>query len=158
LITVLTEIVVNQNLFHLIDEDAFIRSTLDMLLTAAGFVVETDASPEDFLRAGFPSGKRCVLTDLQMPGGVNGIGLLHKIVRPDLGWPVIIMTAATTERDRETASRLGTFDFLEKPFCPDALIGTVRNAVESLNAVKSLPTPTPFSRAITTPSRREILV
>ncbi len=44
------------------------------------------------------------------------------------------MTAATTERVREIASRLGAFDFLEKPFRPEALIGAVRSAVESLNA------------------------
>ena len=124
----------NQNLVYVIDDDELIRSALDMLLTAEGFVVETYASALDFLRAGPPSGKGCVLTDVQMPGGLTGIDLLRKIVKRGCSWPVIVMTGQATQRVRETASRLGAFDFLAKPFGPDALIGTVRNALESRNA------------------------
>lgn len=124
----------NQNLVYVIDDNELIRSTIDMLLTVEGFAVETYASAVDFLSAGLPSGKGCVLTDLQMPGGLTGIDILRKIVNRGSGWPVIIMTAAATEKVRDVASRSGAFDFLEKPFGPDALIGAVRNAVESLNA------------------------
>lgn len=124
----------NHNLVYVIDDDELVRGAIDMLLTDEGFVVETYASAVDFFRAGLPSGKGCVLTDLQMPGRLTGLDILRKIVKPALGWPVIIMTAAATEKARETARRSGAFDFLEKPFGPEALIGAVRNAVESLNA------------------------
>lgn len=122
------------NLIYVIDDDELIRSAIEMLLTDEGFVVETYASAVDFLSAGLPSGKGCILTDLQMPGGLTGIDILRKIVKPTLGWPVIIMTAAATEKVRETASRSGAFDFLEKPFGAEVLIGSVRNAVDRLNA------------------------
>ena len=124
----------NHKLVYVIDDDEPIRYAIDILLTAEGFVVETYASAVDFLSAGLPPEKGCVLTDLQMPGGLTGIDILHKIVKSTLGWPVIIMTGAATEKVRESASRSGAFDFLEKPFHPEALIGSVRNAVEILNA------------------------
>ncbi len=107
-----------EHLVYVVDDDEFMRSALDMLLTVDGFVVETYASAVDFLKAGPPSGKGCVLTDLQMPGGLTGIDLLRKIVERGLDWPVIIMTAATTERVREIASRLGAFDFLKSHSAP----------------------------------------
>jgi FixJ family two-component response regulator len=123
----------SQNLVYVIDDDESIRSAIDMLLTVEGFDVETYASAVDFLSAGLPREKGCILTDLQMPGGLTGIDVLRKIGKRDLGWPVIIMTSAATQEVRETASRSGAFDFLEKPFGPDALIDAVRNAVETLN-------------------------
>jgi two-component system response regulator FixJ len=123
----------NQNLVYVIDDDEFIRGALDILLTSEGYVVETYASPQEFLRADPPAGKGCVLTDFQMPGGLTGIGLLRKIVKRGLGWPVIVMTGQATARVRENASRLGAFAFLAKPFGPEPLIGAVRNALESLH-------------------------
>lgn len=124
----------NRNLVYVIDDNELIRSAIDMLLTDEGFAVETYASAAEFFSAALLGGKGCVLTDLQMPGGLTGIDILRKIVIPTLGWPVIIMTAAATEMVRETASRSGAFDFLEKPFGSEALIGSVRNAFERLNA------------------------
>jgi two-component system, LuxR family, response regulator FixJ len=124
----------NQNLVYVIDDDELIRGALDILLTAEGYAVETYASARDFLMAEPPAGIGCVLTDLQMPGGLTGIDLLRKIVKRGLGWPVIVMTGQATARVRETASRLGAFAFLAKPFGPEPLIGAVRNALESLDA------------------------
>lgn len=124
----------NRILVYVIDDDELIRSAIDMLLTDEGFVVEAYASAADFFSAGLPSGNGCVLTDLQMSGGLTGIDVLRAIVKPAFGWPVIVMTAAATEKVRETARRSGAFAFLEKPFGPEALIGSVRNAVESLVA------------------------
>jgi len=124
----------NPNLVYVIDDDEFIRGALDMLLTSEGYFVETYPSAQAFLSAGPPAAKGCVVTDLQMPGGLTGLDLLRNIVTRGLGWPVIIMTGQANERVRESASRLGAFGFLAKPFGPELLIGAVRNALERLNA------------------------
>lgn len=119
------------NFVYVIDDDDFIRETIDLLLTEEGFDVDTYASAADFLKAGPPCREGCVLTDYQMPGGLTGIDLLSEIVKRDFGCHVIIMTAQGTAALREMAENLGACDFLAKPFQPEVLIGAVRKAITS---------------------------
>jgi len=119
------------NLVYVIDDDDFVRESIDLLLTVEGFDVDSYASAADFLKAGPPCREGCVLTDFQMPGGLTGIDLLSEIVKRGFGWPVIIMTAQGTAALREMAENLGACDFLAKPFPPEVLIGAVQKALMS---------------------------
>jgi DNA-binding NtrC family response regulator len=70
-----------------------------------------------------------VLTDLKMPD-VDGIEILRKIKER---WPdieVIIITGYQTVDTAVKSIKLGAFDYIEKPFTPDALISAVSNALE----------------------------
>jgi FixJ family two-component response regulator len=129
------------NLVYLIDDDDFLRFSLEMLLTDEGFIVRAFASAVDFLRAGPPSDYGCVLSDVQMPGGVTGIDLLRKIVERGLDWPVILITGQPTETVRNVANRLGAHNFFSKPVRHETLVGAVRNALESRDLGSNLLSP-----------------
>lgn len=113
----------------IVDDDDSVRTSLAFLLGAAGFAVTTYASATEFLSeaAGLPGG--CILTDMSMPG-ISGLDLLKqvKVVRPDL--PVIIMTGHGDVPIAILAMRAGAVDFVEKPFDHDALIASIRSAME----------------------------
>src|SRR5205807_1297838 len=57
----------------------------------------------------------CVLLDLRMPGGMDGIEVLGRIRAIDDAPPVIVLTAFATAENTIEAMRLGAFDHLTKP-------------------------------------------
>ena len=119
----------NMDVVHVVDDDVFIRYCIELLLTANGFVVETYSSAEEFLAAAPSDNEGCVLTDLNMPGGMTGIDLLSEISHRRLRWPVVLMTAQGTDSLREQANRLGASGYLMKPFPPHTVLDAVRTAM-----------------------------
>src|SRR5438132_1191100 len=71
-----------------------------------------------------------VLLDLMMPGGPDGLATLEhlKRVAPDL--PVVMMSGKANLADAVRATKLGAFQFLEKPLTPEGLLTTLRAALE----------------------------
>src|SRR5207237_1911940 len=63
----------------------------------------------------------CVLLDLRMPGGMDGIEVLGRIRALDDAPPVIVLTAFATAENTIEAMRLGAFDHLPKPIGRDEL-------------------------------------
>ena len=57
----------------------------------------------------------CVLLDLRMPGGMDGIEVLRRIRAQRNAPPVIVLTAFATAENTIEAMRLGAFDHLTKP-------------------------------------------
>jgi len=112
-----------------VDDEKHIRLLVHDILTQSreyGFVEAS--SGEACLRKLKENGADLVLLDYQM-GGMDGKTTLREIKQrfPDL--PVIIMTAhGTIERAVDTM-KLGSYDFLTKPFTAERLRVTVKNAL-----------------------------
>jgi len=70
-----------------------------------------------------------ILLDLVLPD-INGIEILSHIADNEIPVPVIVITAHGSVNTAVEAMRLGAFDFLVKPFTPERLIVTLRNALE----------------------------
>ena len=70
-----------------------------------------------------------VLLDVELPDA-NGIDILRRIRAKDLPCAVIVVTAHGSVKVAVEAMREGAYDFIMKPFPPDRLIVTVRNALE----------------------------
>jgi DNA-binding NtrC family response regulator len=70
-----------------------------------------------------------VLLDLELPD-TNGIEILRAIRARNLPCAVIVVTAHGSVKTAVEAMREGAYDFIVKPFAPDRLIVTVRNALE----------------------------
>jgi DNA-binding NtrC family response regulator len=70
-----------------------------------------------------------VLLDLELPD-MNGIEILREIKRRGLGCAVIVVTAHGSVKVAVEAMREGAYDFIIKPFAPDRLLVTVRNALD----------------------------
>lgn len=70
-----------------------------------------------------------VLLDVELPDA-NGIDILKRIRARNLPSAVIVITAHGSVKVAVDAMREGAYDFIMKPFAPDRLIVTVRNALE----------------------------
>src|SRR5690242_6637410 len=60
-----------------------------------------------------------VVTDIRMPGA-SGFELLQAVKARAPGTEVVMMTGYATVADAVQAMRMGAYDYLEKPFDPDA--------------------------------------
>lgn len=117
-------------LILLVDDDESLRRVTEYTLQEMGFRVVTAASgPEGFDRFQAED-VSLVLTDVRMPGGMDGMDLLVRLkaIQPDL--PVIMLTAHGTIEAAVEAMQLGAFDYLTKPFTRDQLRASVRKAFE----------------------------
>jgi two-component system response regulator AtoC len=70
-----------------------------------------------------------VVTDIRMPGA-DGFELLAAVKARDPATEVVLMTGYATVPDAVRAMKLGAFDYLEKPFDPDAALAVVARAAE----------------------------
>ena len=100
------------------------------LLTAEGYEIAETANAAGVVarvREGEPD---AVLLDLMMPGDTDGIVALEKLrdIAPDL--PVIMMSGRAGLADAVKATRLGAFNFLEKPLTPEGVLLAVASAIE----------------------------
>jgi DNA-binding NtrC family response regulator len=99
-----------------------VLKTLDVELIDA----ETGARALDVLGETIPY---LVLLDVELPD-INGIEILRRIRARNLPCAVIVVTAHGSVKTAVEAMREGAYDFIIKPFPPDRLIVTVRNALE----------------------------
>ena len=74
-----------------------------------------------------------VVTDIRMPGA-DGFELLAAVKARAPATEVVLMTGYATVPDAVRAMKMGAFDYLEKPFDPDAALATVVRAVEHKRA------------------------
>src|SRR5436309_1395611 len=100
------------------------------LLTGEGYeVTETPNGVEAVARVkeGEPD---VALVDLMMPGELDGMATLGRLrsVAPDL--PVIMMSGRAGLADAVKATKLGAFNFLEKPLTPEGVLLALSSALE----------------------------
>ncbi len=113
------------------DDEEGMRKYLSKMLGGWGYQVATYASPLDMLSvlkdAETPGD--LLLLDIKMPE-LDGIETLRRVKerRPEM--PVIMMTGHGTIESAVEAMKLGSYDFLTKPFPQEKLSALVRNALE----------------------------
>ncbi len=112
-----------------VDDDRAMREMLASLFKERGYWVEEAASVDAALAQLGDREFDVVLSDIRMPGksGVELVGALRKL-RP--ATPVILMTAFGSVDSAVDALRAGAFDYITKPFEPDAVAFAVERAVE----------------------------
>ena len=120
----------NTNLVAIVDDDDLVRSALQGLLKSVGLPAQTFASSEDFLKSGQQHHAGCLIADIRMPG-ISGLELQAKLNADRCRIPTIFITAHGDEKMRMQALRAGAVEFLAKPFDDEALLESVRAALES---------------------------
>ena len=111
-----------------VDDERNIRRTLAMVLEGEGYTVEDAGSAEEALVRLASGGIDAVLLDVKLPG-LSGIDALARLpAGSDV--PVIMISGHATIEDAVRATRLGAFDFLEKPLDRGRVLVSVRNALE----------------------------
>src|SRR5262245_46539829 len=117
------------NLVHVIDDDDAMRDSLEFLLRTAKIEVRTYDSATAFLKATPDGTTGCVVTDVRMPG-LSGIDLLRQLKARGSTMPVIVITGHGDIQLAVEAMKIGAADFLEKPFDDEALLVSVRAAMD----------------------------
>jgi two-component system nitrogen regulation response regulator NtrX len=114
----------------IVDDEKNIRAELSGLLADEGFRAITAADANEGLRLFAEENPDVVLLDVRLPGR-SGLEVLDEIRRRDPEIPVIVMSGQGTIETAVRATKLGAFDYLEKPLDPERLLLTLRNSLET---------------------------
>ncbi len=105
-----------------VDDDAVTRSLLFKRLSKAEYDVETAESGVEAVQKVKTNYYDVVLTDLMMPGGIDGIGVLEAAKQNNIKTEVILITAHGSIDNAIMAMKKGAIDYLQKPINFDELI------------------------------------
>ncbi len=112
-----------------VDDEENIRKTLRMILEYEGYELFEAASGEDGLEALQGTvGIDLVLLDIKMPGR-SGLEVLANLKQRPFSPEVVMISGQGTIQAAVEATKLGAFDFLEKPLHRDRVLLVVRNAL-----------------------------
>jgi two-component system, LuxR family, response regulator FixJ len=119
----------NEQTVFIVEDDAAVRDSLELLLRLNGYRTRSFASAEEFLQSCHRSAG-CLLLDIRMPG-MSGLELQAALLQKPPVLPIVIITAHGDVATVRTAFKSGAVDFLEKPVDPDALLAVVRTALNT---------------------------
>ncbi|MFO0658670.1 MAG: sigma-54 dependent transcriptional regulator [Polyangiaceae bacterium] len=113
-----------------VDDQKNMRTTLSVMLRAAGHEVDEASDGAVASDVGARGAYDVILTDLRM-GNVNGIDVLRAVKQAQPMTEIIVMTAYGTIESAVEAMRLGAFDYLQKPFTEQELLVKIDRALET---------------------------
>jgi DNA-binding NtrC family response regulator len=114
----------------IVDDEPDIRSLLADVLGDEGYVVDTAEHAEAARAARAAGSHDAVLLDIWMPG-TDGIALLREWKSAGDAVPVVMMSGHGTIETAVEATRLGAYDFIEKPITLAKLLITLERALEA---------------------------
>ena len=120
-----------------VDDDSELRMSLVSALTEGPYDVDQAADGEEAVNRVRASEYDLVLMDVNMPR-LTGIEALKEIKAHDPTIMVIMLTAFSNIRDAVEATRLGAYNYLEKPVKSENLVYMIDQAFRSQTMVKSL--------------------
>jgi two-component system nitrogen regulation response regulator NtrX len=112
----------------IVDDEKSILKSLGGLLSDEGFEVLTAANGYEALKAVDREAPDLVLLDIWMPG-IDGLDTLQEIKKENPYVQVIMITGHGTVETAVKATKLGAFDFIEKPLSIDKVIVAINNAL-----------------------------
>ena len=112
-----------------VDDESGIRAVLTAMLVRGGFSVTPAASGDEAFRLLARKRFDCVVSDLAMGSGMNGMALLRIVRERFPAVPFVMITAFSTVEVAASAMREGAYDFIRKPFRMDDLFSVCRGAL-----------------------------
>ncbi len=112
----------------IVDDEAGIRQSLGGVLEDEGFRVESVASGEDCLKAFEKRVYACVLLDVWLPG-MDGLETLERLKASYPDTSVVMISGHGRIETAVRATKLGAYDFIEKPLSLEKTVLAVKNAI-----------------------------
>ncbi len=112
----------------IVDDEQGIRDTLRAVLEDEGYVADAVATGEECLKAIERRAYGCVLLDVWLPG-IDGLETLRRLGEAGSDAAVVIISGHGNIETAVRATKLGAFDFIEKPLSIEKTVLTVRNAL-----------------------------
>src|SRR6185295_12437065 len=113
----------------IVDDEPNIGSSLRLILEREGYAVTVFESARRFQAEHAPGRADLYLLDVRLADG-NGLELLRSLGQRGESAPIIMISGNATIADALDATRIGAFDFLEKPLARDRVLLVVRNAID----------------------------
>jgi FixJ family two-component response regulator len=120
----------------IIDDDASVRKSLSLFLSANNFQVESFCSSEEYLAREEFSGTGCLVLDVNLEGK-NGFDLQEELVTINSQLPIIFITGRGNIHMSVYALKKGAINFLEKPFADDELLQSISEALAMSRKLRS---------------------
>ena len=128
----MSETLSKTGLIAIVDDDEPLREALGSVLKAAGFVIETFGSAEEFLDSPQRKNTSCLILDVRLPG-MSGIELQRRLLDANCEVPVIFVTAHGDGSLRDLVMKAGAAGFLNKPVRSETLLKEIHAALEKLD-------------------------
>jgi len=121
-----------------VDDEEFVREPIVAMLERLGFHAAAEESGEDALKTLAKNGYTFLLTDIRMPGPIDGLELIRqtKIQYPDVC--AIAMTGHSKEFNYVEVVNAGATDFVNKPFGIEELEAKIKRAIIERNTRQEL--------------------
>jgi len=113
----------------IVDDEKSIRDSLEKLLSYEDYAVMTAPEGRSAIETVRDEIVDIVLLDIKMPG-MDGIEVLEELKRIDQHLPVIIISGHGNIETAVRATKLGAYDFIEKPVDLDRVLLAVRNGIK----------------------------
>ncbi len=113
----------------IVDDEPGIRDTLRGVLEDEGLAVETAATGEACLKAAASQNFACILLDIWLGKGVDGLETLKRLKEEGNDSAVVMISGHGNIETAVKSTKLGAFDFIEKPLSLERTVLTVKNAI-----------------------------
>jgi len=118
-----------KSIVFIVDDDAWVRESLETLIQDQGWQPETFASAQEFLDRPRVSTPSCLVLDISLPG-LNGLELQKRVAAERTDMPIIFITGHGDIPMSVGAMKAGAVEFLTKPFNDEVLLAAIREALE----------------------------
>jgi two-component system nitrogen regulation response regulator NtrX len=112
-----------------IDDEKNIRVALEGILKDEGYRVRVGGTGEELLRQLQQGAPDLIILDVWLPG-MDGLQALSELRRTHEDLPVIMISGHSTIETAVKATKLGAYDFIEKPLSLEKTVLAVRNALD----------------------------
>lgn len=114
----------------IVDDVAAMRGIVRVVLESGRHRVLDACTAEEALALAKVTRVHLVLTDVNMPG-MSGLELITELraIRTYRNTPIMILANGNADRNVEQAMKLGACGWIEKPFKPEGLLGTVNQVL-----------------------------
>ncbi len=123
------------NKILIIDDEKEICESLKMILEYENYYVDYSTNPDTGLKKIEEQKYDLLLLDIQMPQ-MSGFEILSRLKEKKINLVVIIISAHSSIDNAVKATKLGAFDFVEKPIDRDKILISVRNALKTSELLK----------------------
>jgi len=123
----------SDELVVVVDDEEFVREPIVAMLERLGFRAEAAASAQEALERLIKTEATFLLTDIRMPGHVDGLELIRQAKHQNPDMCAIAMTGHSKEFNYVEVINAGATDFVNKPFSIEELEAKIKRAIIERN-------------------------
>jgi two-component system response regulator FixJ len=120
---------------HVVDDDPAVQKLFQQLGYIEGFTVTTYDTASSFLEAVGEERPGCAVVDLILPDR-SGLDVLRELAARGSRMPVVFMSGLARATEAVSALKLGSLDFVEKPFATADMVAAIRRGLETDRALR----------------------